>query len=59
MKNHNLPPILWTKKETAKHFCCSITTIDRLIKNGKLKTDSEFKEGQTNEQLFINFRRYF
>lgn len=53
MGTTKLPPILWTRKETAKHLCCSIFTIDRLIKNGKLKTVAECSEGKGSGQYFI------
>ncbi len=43
MGNQNLPPILWNKKEASKHLCCSIRTIDRLIRNGRIKA---FKMGR-------------
>jgi len=46
-------PILWTRKETAKLLCCSIFTIDRLIKNGKLRTVTEFEEGKNSTQVLI------
>lgn len=42
MENQNLPPTFWNKKETSKHLCCSIKTVDRLIKNGRIKA---FKMG--------------
>jgi hypothetical protein len=53
MVKQDLIPILWTRKETAKHLCCSIFTIDRLIKNGKLKTVIEFEEGKNSTQVLI------
>ncbi len=53
MGTKDLHPILWTRKETAKHLCCSIRTIDRLIKNGTLKTDTEFEERRESGQVFI------
>ena len=53
MVKQDLHPILWTRKETAKHLCCSIFTIDRLIKNGKLKTVIEFEEGKNSTQVLI------
>ena len=42
MKNQ-LPPTLWDKKETSKHLRSSEKTIDRLIKNGRIKA---FKMGR-------------
>lgn len=39
----NLPPTLWSKKEASKHLCCSIKTIDRLIKDGRIRA---FKMGK-------------
>lgn len=33
----NLPPTFWSKKETSKRLCCSIKTIDRLIKKDRIK----------------------
>ena len=56
MRTKDLNPILWTRKEAAKQLCCSIKTIDRLIKNGKLKTDTEFKKIKRRGQLFIVFK---
>jgi hypothetical protein len=53
MGTKDLNPILWTRKEAAKQLCCSIVTIDRLIRNGKLKTVFEFEEGKNSTQLFI------
>jgi hypothetical protein len=53
MGTKDLNPILWTRKETAKHLCCSIKTIDRLIKNGKLKTVIEFEESKFSTQVLI------
>jgi hypothetical protein len=53
MRTKDLIPILWTRKETAKYLCCSIFTIDRLIKNGKLKTVIEFEEGKYSTQILI------
>ena len=38
----NLPPILWNKKQTSSYLCCSIKTVDRLIRNGRIKA---FKMG--------------
>jgi excisionase family DNA binding protein len=43
MENQNLPPILWNKKQASKHLCCSTKTIDRLIKNNRIKA---FKMGR-------------
>ena len=53
MKTEKELRTLWTRKETAKHLCCSIRTIDRLIKNGTLKTDREFEERKERGQVFI------
>lgn len=39
----NLPPTFWGKKEASKHLCCSLRTIDRLIKNGRIRA---FKMGR-------------
>ena len=43
MEKQNLPPILWDKKLASKHLCCSIKTIDRLIKKDRIKA---FKMGR-------------
>ena len=36
MKNQNSSPTLWTKKDTATYLRCSIKTIERLIKDGRI-----------------------
>jgi excisionase family DNA binding protein len=43
MEKHNLPPTYWDKKDTSKHLRCSIKTVDRLIKNGRIRA---FKMGR-------------
>lgn len=40
---NQLPPTLWSKKEASEHLCCSIKTIDRLIKDGRINA---FKMGK-------------
>jgi excisionase family DNA binding protein len=37
MKNQNSSPTLWTKKETAIYLRCSIKTIERLTKDGRIR----------------------
>lgn len=36
MKNQNSSPTLWTKKDTASYLRCSIKTVERLIKDGRI-----------------------
>jgi excisionase family DNA binding protein len=36
MENQNLSPTLWTKKDTASYLRCSIKTVERLIKDGRI-----------------------
>jgi excisionase family DNA binding protein len=43
MENHNIPPTYWNKKDTSTHLRCSIKTVDRLIKNGRIRA---FKMGR-------------
>jgi excisionase family DNA binding protein len=43
MKSEKELPIFWDRKGTASHLCCSIKTIDRLIRNGRIKA---FKMGR-------------
>ncbi|MEY4835523.1 MAG: Helix-turn-helix domain [Bacteroidota bacterium] len=43
MEIQNTPPIYWNKNQASKHLCCSVKTIDRLIKNGRIKS---FKMGR-------------
>jgi len=42
MTNQSLPTY-WDKIKTSKHLCCSIRTVDRLIKKGRIKA---FKLGR-------------
>lgn len=37
MEKQKLPSIFWTRKETANHLRSSIKTIDRLIRDGRIK----------------------
>lgn len=37
MKNQNSSPTLWTKKDTAIYLRCSIKTIERLTKDGRIR----------------------
>lgn len=36
MESKKLSPTLWTKKETSAHLRCSIKTIERLIRDGRI-----------------------
>jgi excisionase family DNA binding protein len=36
MENQNLSPTLWTKKDTASYLRCSIKTVERLTKDGRI-----------------------
>jgi excisionase family DNA binding protein len=36
MKNQNSSPALWTKKDTASYLRCSIKTVERLTKDGRI-----------------------
>jgi excisionase family DNA binding protein len=37
MKNQNSSSTLWTKKDTAIYLRCSIKTIERLTKDGRIR----------------------
>ncbi len=37
MKNQNSSPTLWTKKDTASYLRCSIKTVERLTKDGRIR----------------------
>jgi excisionase family DNA binding protein len=43
MDTPNLLPTFWDKTMASKNLCCSIKTIDRLIKQGRIKA---FKMGR-------------
>jgi excisionase family DNA binding protein len=36
MENQNSSPTLWTKKDTASYLRCSIKTVERLTKDGRI-----------------------
>lgn len=42
MENQKSIPTFWNKKQTASYLCCSIKSVDRLIRNGRIKA---FKMG--------------
>lgn len=42
MTTQKSTPTFWNKKQTASYLCCSIKTVDRLIRNGRIKA---FKMG--------------
>jgi hypothetical protein len=37
MKNQNLSPTLWTKKDTSYFLRCSVKTVDRLLRDGRIE----------------------
>lgn len=43
MKNNETPKVLWTRRETANYLRHSPKTVDRLIRNGKIRA---FKIGR-------------
>ena len=43
MENQNLPPILWTQKETATYLRKSVKTVNRRLKSGRIKGFRETK----------------
>lgn len=51
MKNIDESPIFWTRKETAAYLRKTTKTVDRLIRDGKIKA---FKFGNRSVLIYAN-----